>query len=602
MRVSFSVQWICAAGLLMAACLCAAAAMAAETVAIEVEPAVEAVAAPDPAPTEAEPAEDAAPSEATEISLLELISWRQVGPPPLAVQPPSEEHTTAALLPAADDHVVGASLEGETEESVLEQLFDNQTYEGLRRRQSGRTDPAPALPARRPAARAPRAGWRIDGSVTLAPGYATYADADYVGFALRESLDLLSGDRYEFYQIYETEHSFVNAGLLTLGARQRLRDVAWRGDLRLKEEFRLYRDRDEGVYDRQEGLFELRFDPEWLCGCLEADIGYKYRIRVYETFSTRSYIYQGGRAELKYQLSPRVATRVLGRLDDYNYSQGSTLSSNRHAVGNEWQWEVVDGLQLSAGAARERKNYNLSKTRTYEKQGYEVGADWRIDADSSLRVKGKLVDYDRELRPESSYEDASLEVRYRRNLSDRLDAELRLRERQKDYDLGTASDLDQHSVDLRMNYNPTWDWNIYAGLGRTQYDYVNAARAFERRDAGVGVSYYMNRFSASADYFRREYVFDADADRDYARDDLNCYLDYRFGSQRWRVYYGIGMLGQTDPASVNEYSETRLGAAWDYELDPCVDLRLSYEYHVRDYDAYDDIEYGQLEARLEFEL
>jgi len=445
-------------------------------------------------------------------------------------------------------------------------------------------------------------GWSVSGSLGIGIGSASYSDNDYQEFYLREARDLLNGDRYEFYQEYAVDHAYFSSTTLTVGARQRLRDLLAGGDLRMTEEFRRYRDRDFSSNDRQEGYFALRFDPEWYCGRLEADIDYRYRIRVYESFSTRSYIHNSARGGVSYELTPELETEMRVRFDDYNFSEGSTRSNNRHSVSNEWEWQAAPDLRLRAGVERQRKSYNTTKDRSYDKQRYEARARWDAGRDTRIEVRGEVIDYDRELDPEESYEDTRAEVRLQQELADWAELELRLGDRQKDYDISPSDDLDQSSVELRLSLYPERNWNVFANFGEMQYDYALNTRAFKRRDLGLGADYWRGPWRAGAQYYRREYSFDAYSDRDYSRDDFDLDAGYRLDRQRWRVYYGIGLLNQDNPASVNGYEEIRAGAEWDYKLDSKTQLRLSYEVSDRDYDAFGSIDYSLLEARLEFEL
>ena len=53
---------------------------------------------------------------------------------------------------------------------------------------------------------------------------------------------------------------------------------------------------------------------------------------------------------------------------------------------------------------------------------------------------------------------------------------------------------------------------------------------------------------------------------------------------------------------MNDYNETRLGAEWRFEIDPDVDLRVSYDVSERAYDAQENLEDTSFSARLSFEL
>jgi len=595
---------------------------AAETVATEVTP----------VDTEGQASDQAATNEQTtavEVPTLEELSFRDGGVAQAGeMAPPADRSSSPSSLapvPADAGHQVDAAYSSDFgadgDYSALDDWYREYGYDGYGYGAYGEYAaygyPAstygeiagPEYMPYQPAGgyggrgrREPGKGWAIDGSIALGVGSASFADNDYQEFFLREARDLLSGDHYEFYQEYAVDHSYFNSTTLTFGARQRLRDWLAGGDLRLLEEFRRYRDLDSSSNDRQEGYFALSFDPEWYCGRLRAYVDYRYRIRVYETFSTRSFIHNSARAAVSYELTPELDTAVRGRFDDYNFSEGSTRSNNRHSVANEWEWQATPDLRLRAGVEQQRKSYNTTKDRTYERQAYEAEVRWDASDSTRIEVRGEATDYDRPYDLEESYEDTRGELRVRQDLADWADLDLRLSERQKEYDISPLDDLDQHLVELRLNLNPDRHWNVYADVGELQYDFAEAARAFTRRDGGLGVNYWRNAWQLGADYYRREYNFASFSSRNYSRDDFNLDLGYRLDRQRWRVYYGIGLLNQNDPASVNGYEETRAGAQWDYRLDSKTQLQLRYETSDRDYDALGSIDYSLLEARLEFEL
>jgi len=444
--------------------------------------------------------------------------------------------------------------------------------------------------------------WLISGSLGFGTGSATYADNETQEFSLKESLKTLKGDHFEFYQEYAVDHSYVNSGTLTVGARQRFRDWAAGGDLRLTEEFKLYRDRDNSTHDRQEGMFALRFDPAWDDGRWDATLDYKYRVRVYETFSTRSYLNNAVRAALEYNVTPALAATTQLRFDDYNYSTGSTRSNNRTALSHEWEWQATKRLRLSAGVESEHKEYNVDKDRTYNEQGLTAGLRWDIARGSRVEIKGALADYDRPNELDESYEDTRAEVRWRQDVTGWLDFDVRFNNRENRYDISPQDDLDQSQLKLRLNFNPNRRWNFHTDFGQSQYDYANPNRAFDRRDLGFGMLYRFGQLRATADYSQREVSYDNNPLRDYTRDDFDLNLDYRIDRHRWRVYYGIGVLDQSNPASVNGYDEVRLGAQWDYKLDCRTSLELSYDFSEREYDALSSIDNSLLEAKLNFEL
>ena len=418
--------------------------------------------------------------------------------------------------------------------------------------------------------------WEIDGEVSVGTGHATYADQEYQEFALSETLTTARGHEYEFYQEYEVDHSYVNGGLFTVGAEQRLLDLLWNGELRLTEEFSQYRDRNDSLNDRQEGRFRLRFDPQWCDERWRADLDYKYKVRAYETFSERSYILHQARVQLEHEFCDQLTGGIEARLADYNYSIGSTRSNSRLGLSTSWEWEPCDRLRIAAGVGHDEKTYAVRRARSYERYRYEGSVRWQPDGASSVELKGELTDYDREYQPSRNYEDTRLEFRVRRDLTSQLEVDARVIERRKEYDIDPLNDMDQHGLSIGANFNPCRQWNFYSRLDRTDYEYARSIRAFTQERANLGACYRNGGLSALIDWRRTENNYQAATDRDYSREDLDLDVDCRFGEQRVRVYYGIGQLEQAHPTSVNEYTETRLGAEWRFEFDPQAEFRLSY--------------------------
>jgi len=444
--------------------------------------------------------------------------------------------------------------------------------------------------------------WEIEGEVGVGTGTATYADQEFQEFELSETLITPRGHEYEFFQAYEVDHSYVNSGELIVGAEQRFEELLWAGDLKLTEEFVLYRDRDDPLNDRQEGEFRLRFYPEWCDGRWQADLDYKYKVRAYETFSERSYILHQTRVQLEHEFSEQLTGDVEARLADYNYSIGSTRSNHRLGLSTDWEWEPSDSWRLTAGASQDEKTYDVRRSRSYERVRYQGSVRWTPDDASTVELKGELTDYDRVYAPSRSYEDTRFELRLKRDVTEQLELEGRVTERKKDYDIDPLDDLDQHGLSLGANFNPDQRWNFYARLDTTDYDYARDVRAFTQDRVGAGLRYSYGDVRATMDWRRTENSYQAATDRDYSRDDFDIDLGYGFDDHRVRVYYGIGQLQQAHPASVNEYTETRLGAEWRYEFDPQAELRLSYDLRERDYDVQDTIKDALLEARLLFEF
>jgi len=444
--------------------------------------------------------------------------------------------------------------------------------------------------------------WKVRGSIAAGLGDATFADNDFYEFKLRESLTNLQGNYYEFYQTYLVDKSYVDASTLTVGAKQRFNEWLWNGDLRLTEEFKYYENKDYSANDRQEGTFALRFDPEWMEGRWKAKVDYKYRIRLYEEFSTRSYRYNSARTALTYQVAPDLAATGRYRYDDYNYSSGSTYSNNRQAVTGELDWEATETLSLTAGVTTEEKEYQDNNSRSYDKVEYDARLRWEPDCVSQVELRGDATDYQREFNSAEDYDDRRVSLRYRRDLSCELDIDLYGGVRRKEYVNDSTRDLDVNEARFRVNFNPNCTWNMYAGYGQADYDYATASRAYLRTVMDAGVSYLMSGWRAGISYNRYETTFDVNTDTDYTRDDLDLTVDYRRDANRWKLYYGLGLFNQVNPSSRNDYDETRLGLGWDMDLDDATRLKLSYDFNKRDYELFTDYEYSQVGAKIEFDL
>ncbi|MCH7472842.1 hypothetical protein IIA79_07825, partial [bacterium] len=329
---------------------------------------------------------------------------------------------------------------------------------------------------------------------------------------------------------------------------------------------------------------------------------YKYNNKVYETFSVRSYILHSGRAKVERKFSETLQGEVFSRFDDYNYSIGSTRGNSRASIGSAWQWEPQDDWRFTTRVSSESKSYEVRKDRAYDRMTYEAGARWDPDEQSTVELKGRLTDYDRDFDPGRSYEDSRIELRYRREVNERLDVDVRVLERSKDYDIDPLDDLDQHGVDLGVNFNPSRDWNLYLDVDRDEYDYAYAARSFERVRTGLGGSYSHKDVRVGLDLYRSDQSYSIDPARDFTRDSADLGFDYWHKEHRLSVYLGVGHLDQVDPASVNDYTERRMGASWEFEIDPKTDLTVSFMSSERDYDARDTIEDTRFEAKILFEL
>lgn len=448
----------------------------------------------------------------------------------------------------------------------------------------------------------PRYELEVEGSVTTGSGNSTYSDSEYQEFELEQTLETRSGKEYTFYQEYGVEHSYTNSGELTLGAEQEFPDVLWNGDVELSEEFSQYKDRDDNANDYQQGRFEFEFDPNWQDGRWELDLEYDYRVKAYETFSTRSYKRSDGEISLRREFADSLEGEAYYKVSDYNYSFGSSRGNRRTSTGTEFEYEPNEDWEFKVAADLTEKQYEVTKDRGYEELAYEGSVEYRPDEVSRIEVEGEIADYDREFDPADSYEDSRVRFRYQRDITERLDIGVRAEQRRKRYDLAPGSDLDVDGWDASLNYNPTDDWNLYYDYDFTEYDYATITRIYERTGNRLGTRIGFGRLQLGAHWRESETAYFTEVGRDNTREDYDFDLDYEFDRSRLRVYYGVGSLSQADPASTNEYDETRYGAEWDFELDSRTELTLRYDFSERAYEQRDDVEDSRLEASLNFEL
>jgi len=596
--------------LALAAALMPAISPCAESVAIEVTPKQERtgsmpwVEMPELAPAAQAGAADVT-SRAREILSLERLSFRL--PQPQYVGSPLEHPSGSELRDKPETMVAtvrDTAVQAETSGPPDTSSAINEVYEWLTPSTRGveRADSAAWGSVGYDEAAYDAHGWEIAGEVEIGTGTATYADNEYQEFNLSETQTTSQGNEFEFYQGYQVDHSYVNSGTLYIGGNQAINQFLTNGLLELNEEFRLYRDRDDRLNDRQEGIFELSYEPSWQCGAWELDLNYKYHIKEYETFSPRSYIQHRLRASLEHDFGSGVSAQAFTRLDDYHYSLGSTRGNNRFGLGGKVDWQVRDDLQLSAGAEREQKHYDIRKERSYDKRTVSAEVAWEPDERSTLDVEARSIDYTRDFNAAEDYKDDRGSVSYQRYLSDRLDASVRLSERRKEFSALPLDDLDEHNVEFLVNAYPNNCWNAYAGFERKDYAFANPARAYLRTGVSAGLGYTHDNVSAYLDWRSSDNSYDINTDRDYTLNTLDFSGVLDCDPSRLRVYYGVGALSQEHPMSVNDFEETRVGAAWEYEIDPQTDLTISYDSARRDYDWQNGIEETLLAAELSFEL
>ncbi len=446
----------------------------------------------------------------------------------------------------------------------------------------------------------PGAEWEYEAEFGFQSGQSTYAENEAHTFEFVERLKAAGGNEYEFYQEYNRDISYVESATWTFGAEQKIKDILWDGDLRLKEEFSEYRDKSDSTNDLQEGEFKLSFNPEWADGRWGADVDYKYNVKVYETFSSRSYKLNSGKLKLEHEFSKDFEGEVFSSFDDYNYSIGSDRGNSKTKYGSSFDWDVTNDFSLGVELEQENKNYDVRKDRNHIELGYDFSMDWKPDDDSQFSIKHGITDYDRYYDPGDNYEENSTSASYRRSLSEELDFDLKWSYRDKQFDIVPLDDTLQRGYGLGLNYNPDAEWNFSYSFDNRDNGYVDPVREYEARSHRGGVRWSHHNIGVSFDVSTSENLYAMDALRDYARDDFNLDFDYRFDRHSVRVYYGVGYLDQADPASTNDYTETRVGASWDYELSEEAELSISYDFNEREYDSQPLQEDNRLQAIISF--
>ena len=444
--------------------------------------------------------------------------------------------------------------------------------------------------------------WRVGGEIVLGTGAAGYFSRELQGFTLTETYATARGNEYRFLQRYRDDHSWVSSGGLEVGAEQRFPSILWNGDLALEETFKLYRDRGFSLNNRQEGLFRLRFSPEWCQGAWQAHVSYLYNVRKYETFIDRSYIHHRGRVELARQIGESLRGEVFASLDDHNFSVGSDFSSSKLSTGTRWSWQPSTNLDVTAGVSRDEKAYAVRKVYAYDRTRWQAQAKWQPDSDSTVSAQGSITDYTREMRPDLSYEDTQVKVGYERELTSKVDAYGELYGRRKRFSAEPLNDLSVDGGRVRVDWYPGRALSLYVDLNRSVWDYNRTTRSFTLNSGTVGGSYSRGPFSADVDYSHGVQSYTLDTGRDFARDDLWANFAYRCGRHRGRIYGGFGQLNQDYSLSVNDYRETRLGAEWSYAVDSSSEFSLRYDFDRRDYGTAFALRESVFETRLAFGL
>jgi hypothetical protein len=440
----------------------------------------------------------------------------------------------------------------------------------------------------------------VRGELSSSLGSSTDADNDQFGFDLREDMVDCDGNRFEFYQRFDVDRSYVDSNTLTLGARQTFKNWRQNGDLRLQEEFKRYDDENFDSNDRQEGLFDLKWDPSWDCDRWHAEIAYRYNIKEYESFSPLSYKMHRGRMRITEKVSESFDWGAHAEVTSYNYSFGSDRDNLRSEVGLEAGWHQTD-VDTNLSLEHEDKDFDVRKELGYTENRADLSVNWKIDCDSRLNSRFRATDHDRPYEPDRSYQEWLADLTYMRQLSCEWALKLRGMTRTKEFGDPT-DDMDERLAEAELTFQPSAEWTWHGSAQRDVYDYADPLRAFTRDRWRLGADYYRCQWSFGAEYERQLNSYDNDPDRDWQRDTVSANLGYRFGRHDLQIRGEFAVLDQSDPASRNDYDEMQMSASWSYKIDCQTDFILSYEDRERKYDLQPAVRDRTIEARLRFEL
>lgn len=443
--------------------------------------------------------------------------------------------------------------------------------------------------------------WNISGELAAGLGTSTFSDRDLVEFLLREEYSSVRGNTYSFTQAYRADRSWVNSGMLILGARQALENVLWNGDLVLDEELRSYKDKDSPAYDRRDALFKLRFTPEWDAGRTRARLEYKYNAHIYDQLSPSSYKLNQARARLERDFSDKLYGEVTGELARYKYSQPGVFSNNRGRAGARLEWDTTSHLKLTAAAKTEERDYTSRQQFSYQRDTAGFSATLRPDIRSKLVLGTETTSNERDAAP-GDYRDTRYTTHYMRALNSRLDLSARYEDRRKHYAASPLQNLDQRTARLALDAYPGTAWNLRFDLARRESDFALAARSYTTDESVLGADYYAGAWRLGASAGRRTQNYDIDDKRDFTLDSLRLDAAYTLERSHLSAYYGGGWLSQANPAARNGYVETCLGAVCELELDATTTLRVCYDSSTRDYKNGLSLEDTLLEARLAFDF
>lgn len=443
--------------------------------------------------------------------------------------------------------------------------------------------------------------WHLSGEIAAGGGEATWAERELFDFILRETYLTNGGDEIEFYQSYNRDHSWANGSTLTIGARQDLPQVLWNGDLVLTEEYKRYRDRDYSAYDRNEGLFKLRFTPEWAGGKTRARLEYKYNVRSYTDVSPNTYKMNQARLRIEREFDATLKGEVSGELTRYKYGDNSLLSNNGSKTGARLEWQPADWLKLSAVAKNEERTYINRDQFSYTRDTLGLTAALRPDTASSLTLSAEQMKKSIDSAP-GAYDDTRYSALYTRSLNPRLDLSAKYEDRRKRYDVSPIDNLDQRYSRLALDYYPAQAWNLRLDLARRSSDYALSARSYDADETALYAWYTKGAWRLGAEVRRRDQGYKIDTRRDYTLDEWRIDASYNIHKHRLSAFYSNGRLDQIDPQALNDYTETHLGAMCDWWLAEGTDFIVSYDDSNRDYRNGYNIEESLLEARLTFEF
>jgi hypothetical protein len=443
--------------------------------------------------------------------------------------------------------------------------------------------------------------WDFKLDLGAATGNSTFGDNEGQYYRFEQRLHTPRGNQYGFYETYNIEHNFLNTRDWGIGADQRIPDFWNDSELRMSEDYEDYTDRDFADERRKQTDFRVRLNPQWMDGHVRTNLDYRLRNVEYPNLPTESYVMHDLRLSGQYDVDHTATASGDLRYAHYNYALGNGNSNNLLHMGGRIDYKLDEDLTAYVEGNQDDKRYNSRKDRNYQQDELGAGFNWKTDCDSTLSGDVSHTAYDRPYNPLYSYDEWNSQLRFRRQLSCALDADLRAGYRTTHYDIDPLNNLRSTDLNAQFNYAPEEDWNMTGTWGRHDYHYADPLRAYVNSIYALGYGYHVEHGSAGFNWRRSVSDYAGapqfsntkdDFDFDFTQDDCNW---------RWRGYAGVGRLTQNFPGTGNNYNEQRLGFEWSYDFSCATTLTVDYDHSKRAYvNANNRTEDNRLQANLTY--